>query len=404
MNHRRFAFTVIELLVVIAIIGILVALLLPAVQAAREAARKTQCTNNLKQLAGAALQHESSHGFFPTGGWGWQWAGDPDMGAGWKQAGGWHYNILPYIDQQPLHDFGLAPQLTQTDYSAVPPLPNDVKTTGIALAITTPVAEFICPSRRGGADIYPFVHTSPNYLNAPTIVSGTSSVARSDYAGNGGDSAPANVGWVGQTAPPANINNMMTGSIAINGSASGVWNNGQITQNPQATNSTGIFYLQSQTTPAQVIDGLTFTYMMGEKYLCPDFYSTGQDNGDDQGWNVGFDFDTIRWTGTTNGSTGAYPTSIATSTFLPPMNDSQGACSWNGAGTVPNPPPGPLNPYNNTSGNYGATYFGGPHAGVVNMAFCDGSVKALDIGIDPQTHMWLGNRQDQNVLDGRLFQ
>ena len=73
-------FTLVELLVVIAIIGILIAILLPAVQAAREAARRSQCANNLKQMATAALNHESSKKFLPTGGWGHNWIGDPDPG------------------------------------------------------------------------------------------------------------------------------------------------------------------------------------------------------------------------------------------------------------------------------------------------------------------------------------
>ena len=69
--QRTHGFTLVELLVVISIIGILMSLLLPAVQGARESARRNTCSNNLKQIGIAALAHESQMGFLPTGGWGW---------------------------------------------------------------------------------------------------------------------------------------------------------------------------------------------------------------------------------------------------------------------------------------------------------------------------------------------
>ena len=98
----RQGFTLVELLVVIAIIGILIGLLLPAVQSVREAARRIQCANHLKQMGLGALNHEEAHGFFPSCGWGWAWIGDPDRGFGETQPGGWIYNLLPFVEQDAL--------------------------------------------------------------------------------------------------------------------------------------------------------------------------------------------------------------------------------------------------------------------------------------------------------------
>ncbi len=118
--RSRRAFTLVELLVVIAIIGILVALLLPAVQAAREAARRSQCVNNLKQMSLGWLNHVDANRFMPTGGWGWSWTGDPDRGFGLSQPGGWTYNILPFIEETNLHDLGKgAPQAAKNTAAAV---------------------------------------------------------------------------------------------------------------------------------------------------------------------------------------------------------------------------------------------------------------------------------------------
>ena len=135
------AFTLVELLVVITIIGILIALLLPAVQAAREAARRLQCGNNLKQLGMAALNHEQQQGYLPTGGW-CSWAGEPLRGFGKNQPGGWQYCLLPYMELQELHDLGVNEGPTRDENMK---LANRL---GFKQRIQTPVAAFNCPTRR----------------------------------------------------------------------------------------------------------------------------------------------------------------------------------------------------------------------------------------------------------------
>ncbi len=127
-GHARRAFTLVELLVVIAIIGILIAITLPAVQAAREAARRTHCQNNLKQIALAFHQHHDAHQFFPSGGWAWDKAptyvnGTPASGS--PQQAGWGFQILPYIE-------------AVTVWNAGP-----------VAAIGTPNSVFFCPTRSG---------------------------------------------------------------------------------------------------------------------------------------------------------------------------------------------------------------------------------------------------------------
>ena len=93
--HQRQGFTLVELLVVIAIIGVLVALLLPAVQSAREAARRLQCQNNLKQIALAALNYEGTHGTLPPG-----CRSLADDENRWNVREGWAVYILPYLEQE----------------------------------------------------------------------------------------------------------------------------------------------------------------------------------------------------------------------------------------------------------------------------------------------------------------
>jgi prepilin-type N-terminal cleavage/methylation domain-containing protein len=131
----RAGFTLVELLVVIAIIGVLVALLLPAVQAAREAARRAQCSNQLKQQALAIHNYEDTFKTMPIA---WFLSNPP------LNIGAWGVAVLPYLEQKPLFD-QYDPRFPAIDQAGMPGAKN------IAV-ISTPLQVFVCPSAPGGKD------------------------------------------------------------------------------------------------------------------------------------------------------------------------------------------------------------------------------------------------------------
>jgi type II secretory pathway pseudopilin PulG len=246
-------------LVVIAIIGILVSLLLPAVQAAREAARRLQCANNLKQMGLGALGHYDVQRCFPTGGWGWNYTGDPNQGFGKNQPGGFCYNVLPFIEEQALHDMGKG-----TD--------DATRRAQGALREGIPVAVFICPSRRSAR---PYQNRYPAGFDAfYTNINWPNLLSKTDYAFNLGDgtdpSGGSHCGFGGTPYDPP--------TLSLSGCS-------------------GVVFQMSQVDMADIQDGTTHTLLVAEKYLRPEEYETGADGDDDQSPYVGPDHDVYRGTG-----------------------------------------------------------------------------------------------------------
>lgn len=349
-------FTLVELLVVIAIIGVLVALLLPAIQAARESARRSQCQNNLKQLALGWMNHESMIGHFPTGGWGHRWIGDADRGSGLNQPGGWIYNTLPFIEQQALHDLSGDGQ---------PDVITPQQKAGALDMVTRPFPTMLCPSRT-----YVTKVTTNNriYWNCDILPPGTE-YGRSDYAANSGDrmweavwesDMPKLSDW--PKPVPGRFCVGPTGRLSCGGHGmdiaafpEGYWTN--VDPDPGVIN--GVCFNRSMISQRHIPDGTTNTYMIGEKFVNPDENAGTAD--DEQVWAIGAADDTHR--------TGA----------LAPLQDIA-MTREEGRQKFPE------------------LRFGSAHAGGLNMAFCDGHVGTISYSIDLNIHQWQANRQDGQVI------
>ncbi len=330
--RRQHGFTLVELLVVIAIIGVLVALLLPAVQAARESARRMQCTNNLKQLGLASLNFESTYEYLPTSGWGWRWQPEPDAGYGVDQPGGWAYNLLSFMELQNLRDIGKGVDLT------------NVRTDDPRMAlISTPIQAFNCPSRRAAA-AYPLVRNGFLSHNLSSCRQNRCDVTRSDYSINSGNTFPLNGG--GETAGP-------------NSAARAEGFSWAPFDDPDQMS--GISSAHSKFRLAMITDGTSNTMLIGEKYLRTDFYETGQDPADDQNIFVGMDRDVNGYTGRGNDD--------GNNLVLRPEQDTIGLA---------------LTGYE----------FGSTHPGVFNAVNCDGSVSTISLDIDDLAYYHLGGRND----------
>ena len=237
-RKARVGFTLVELLVVIAIIGILIALLLPAVQAAREAARRSQCTNNLKQMGLALHNYEGVNKCLPPSGLDYGEGGGPEPpGKLVKNCHGFAL-ILPFLEQGPLYQMAnfkgcfsnnMGVTWAQGTAASIYPLAGDCGTDGNAVVAATRVAVFLCPSDAGpetvgGGNYYFFSSTVPATL-APytTNYDFSATLATFNYPP---PTPPDHIFGENQALPFAGITDGLSNTAAINEVTRTAWDSG----------------------------------------------------------------------------------------------------------------------------------------------------------------------------------
>ena len=270
-------FTLIELLIVIGIMGLLIQLLLPAVQSAREAARRTQCQNNLKQIGLAVQQHHNSFEHIPSAGWYVTWVGEPEKGTGEDQPGSWQFNLLNYIEQGSLRDMGIG--LSGLD-----------RADAIRQRCATPLPIFNCPSRRA-SDTYPQTKSNEPFTQGGQLELAIVRSAKSDYAGSIGSSYKEPYfsarGW----KPPQTYEAWTSPDLTF------PTDPGFEDSKGNEVKYDGLIHGRSMVAYRQVTDGLSNTLLLGEKNLYFEAYELGTTGlGDNENLYVGFGRDNCRST------------------------------------------------------------------------------------------------------------
>lgn len=359
---RKRGFTLVELLVVIAIIGVLVALLLPAVQAAREAARRTSCINQMRQMGLALQNHESTRKTFPTGGID-PWPRIEDYTTGGKptsspkQGLSWAFQILPYLEQGALHNLSTTDQISQT-----------------------PVGLYYCPSRRGPTQNplnnrwlmdYAGLVAAPSRNQVGTIegtrafLRGAGSLAEYLEAMEENRLCTIRPFWGGSAThiTPSNIPTYDPGSNrgAIFPTYGTLVRSSYYVEDESGLNGSPAVHDLGLPKPngfRQLVDGSSNTIVLCEKRVADDRFE-GPHTDDDAGWSDGWDFDTLR---------------LAT---CRPKSDSE------------------VEP-NSTIESMTA---GASHPGVFICVFADSAVKGISYDIELETFNMLAHISDGGVVD-----
>lgn len=377
---RRRGFTLVELLVVIAIIGVLVALLLPAVQAAREAARRAQCMNQLKQIGLAMQNHVSALKVFPTAGN----VPNPDIGnyttggrsnpgrpnGPEKQGLGWAYQILPYLEQGSIK--GIVTQL-QLQQSTVPGYfcpsrrsPEKVvgvggQTTLMDYAGAHPMT-YVCDSGAlPTSQQYDITKTSP--LNPTTAANAYREAYRAFWCGSNGSPRNNAVSDGVLVRTPWRIDSCSPG-VSCGPATATAPARGEVVPG-----------MVGPTEPAHIIDGTSNTIVVSEKLVRADLYAgnlteTGSATySDDRGWSDGFDPDTMR------------------STAFAPLSDGDTFCFGSSTQRYC------------TGNGTEVFFFGSAHPSGVNAVFADASVHRIAYDIDTVLFNRLGTRNGEEAVD-----